>query len=59
MKPTSDILATEAQAEASESPVPDLDSSELYTNRELSWLGFNERVLELAEDERTIFFYVS
>jgi polyphosphate kinase len=53
MKPTSDILATEAQAEASESPVPDLDSSELYTNRELSWLGFNERVLELAEDERT------
>jgi polyphosphate kinase len=32
---------------------PALDSTELYTNRELSWLDFNERVLELAEDERT------
>src|SRR5437764_2693137 len=29
-----------------------LDSTELYTNRELSWLDFNDRVLQLAEDER-------
>jgi polyphosphate kinase len=33
--------------------VPALDSTELYVNRELSWLDFDERVLELAEDERT------
>jgi polyphosphate kinase len=29
---------------------PDLEDSSLYFNRELSWLDFNERVLQLAED---------
>jgi polyphosphate kinase len=37
---------------AAESPaaVPDLEDPELYFNRELSWMQFNARVLELAED---------
>lgn len=31
--------------------VPDLGDSAYYFNRELSWLGFDARVLELAEDD--------
>src|SRR5436190_16791679 len=31
---------------------PDLSDSSLYFNRELSWLDFNDRVLQLAEDPR-------
>lgn len=37
-------------------PVPDdppLDHSSLYLNRELSWIDFNWRVLDLARDART------
>ncbi len=30
---------------------PDLSDPSLYANRELSWLDFNDRVLQLAEDE--------
>ncbi len=39
------------EAITAETQVPDLDAPELFVNRELSWLQFNERVLELAEDE--------
>jgi polyphosphate kinase len=41
------------EAVTAASEAPPLESPELFTNRELSWLQFNERVLELAEDERT------
>ena len=30
----------------------DTSDPSLYLNRELSWLDFNDRVLQLAEDER-------
>src|SRR3954466_8200709 len=39
-------VATESTTEVA------LDSTELYANRELSWLDFNDRVLQLSEDER-------
>jgi polyphosphate kinase len=40
------------QAVATEPAAPrDLKDADLYTNRELSWLDFNDRVLQLAEDE--------
>jgi polyphosphate kinase len=44
---------TTAVEQATAPVVPsDLDAPALYFNRELSWLEFNNRVLQLAEDER-------
>src|ERR1700744_6618910 len=39
------------QTEAEEQRPRELSDSDLYTTRELSWLDFNDRVLQLAEDE--------
>src|SRR4051795_10382481 len=44
----SETTAAATEAEAPEPP--DLGDPELYHNRELSWMQFNARVLELAED---------
>ena len=51
MEPGTETITNEATRVA-DAPPTDLDSTELYANRELSWLDFNERVLELAEDDR-------
>src|SRR3954466_9586129 len=40
----------EAVAPRTTADSPDLEDSSLYFNRELSWLDFNDRVLQLAED---------
>jgi polyphosphate kinase len=42
----------ERPAVARSAPIADLEDPSLYINRELSWLDFNDRVLQLAEDER-------
>src|SRR5213079_3690418 len=51
----SDVQPTAAEPVESiaAEPAPDplaLEDSSLYFNRELSWLDFNDRVLQLAED---------
>src|SRR5215207_11284069 len=45
-------VAVTAGAPPSRGPETDLADSSLYFNRELSWLDFNDRVLQLAEDPR-------
>src|SRR5579884_3273179 len=47
-----DTAAGEIVAEERVAAAPPLDSSELYANRELSWLDFNDRVLQLSDDDR-------
>ncbi len=45
--------AGETATEAAHGERPALDDPSLYINRELSWLDFNDRVLQLAEDVRS------
>ena len=45
-------MSTPQPQPAAERPQWNLDSPELYLNRELTWLAFNRRVLSEAEDER-------
>ncbi len=51
--PVTETATTEAEdgRPATSSAVADLTDTSLYVNRELSWLDFNDRVLQLAEDE--------
>ena len=43
----------EQQTDSDEAPRPsrELSDPDVFVNRELSWLDFNDRVLQLAEDE--------
>src|SRR5256714_9192386 len=49
MEPTQ--TATGSAESTAREERPRLDDASLYANRELSWLDFNDRVLQLAEDE--------
>src|SRR5881392_2911408 len=49
MEPTQ--TAAEAVEQAPSEEQRRLDDASLYANRELSWLDFNDRVLQLTEDE--------
>ena len=42
---------TEAEADGRSASLGDIADPAVYINRELSWLDFNDRVLQLAEDE--------
>jgi len=45
-----ELFSASIQDEVPEGPVENLFPSDLFINRELSWLAFNARVLEEAED---------
>jgi polyphosphate kinase len=53
-QPTQDpirAIPSSAPAEPPQAPAPtELDDLAIYDNRELSWVDFNDRVLQLAED---------
>jgi polyphosphate kinase len=49
-EPTTEALQVQL-ADAKPPGASDLSDPALYINRELSWLDFNDRVLQLAEDE--------
>jgi polyphosphate kinase len=52
MDPSNPLPSTTDTVESSLAPATiDLEDSSLYFNRELSWLDFNDRVLQLAEDQ--------
>ncbi|MCW3004591.1 MAG: ppk1 [Conexibacter sp.] len=48
--PTQESIRAVEAVEPPPAPPSDLDAPELYLNRELSWLDFDDRVLQLAED---------
>src|SRR5881275_534601 len=49
---TETSVESRTTAEDGASAELELTDASLYINRELSWLDFNDRVLQLAEDER-------
>ena len=52
-KATAPAKKTTKIAKEEKAPVAvDLDSPSLYTNREISWIEFDRKVLETAEDRK-------
>ncbi|HEY4428615.1 MAG TPA: polyphosphate kinase 1 [Solirubrobacteraceae bacterium] len=51
MEPTGEPTQIRLADEPQPAPAAALEDPSLYLNRELSWLDFNDRVLQLAEDE--------
>ncbi len=55
MEPSAEVeiesAASQDGSAAAAAPSPDLEDPALYINREVSWMAFNDRVLQLAEDD--------